>query len=333
MNKRTSLFSFNTVKIPRKYDRELFICLVIVLAANLWVGVMGARGRLFAGNPVVLIDKLIKQMEEKHDTWLVGNSTLHGGVDEEMLKNQGVDCVKLVLGGSTLKAMVALTLRGLDRTSHPPKSIVVFISKDDLNSKGKRSQTSKKYFTAIKGHSLADELLFSIPVHSYRYSVRKFLKNKLGSLVKIGKDILFKKKTKPQNANPGSEKWKVYSAGFDDIRLNRLGKNFTLDIKSLEILARKCSPKNIDLYLVVVPMSPAVFYWQKKNIPDTPWSGIIASIKNKCTQNDIYLLDHSNALPSTSQYFVNSDHTKIAGRDKWTPRLIVDLKALFEKRL
>ena len=150
MTPLSSIFSFNTLCLKPWIPWSVLTALALFAGAELVVRRAVASHRLH-------VDASARQLIEDHrkavahntaSVWLLGNSTLGYGVDEKLLA-RGTRSVLLKLphGSATVMASAKLLEYYLGAANHPPKQVVVFLTKDDLNLHGYRAVVSSEYET------------------------------------------------------------------------------------------------------------------------------------------------------------------------------------------
>ena len=84
------------------------------------------------------VERQVSQLEEAEAVmWLVGNSTLAEGVDVQDFNHRtGAGGIRLVHGSATLRASAAMLEYYAGRLTRPPREVLVFLLKDDLNANG-----------------------------------------------------------------------------------------------------------------------------------------------------------------------------------------------------
>ena len=332
-----SIFSFETLRLPKRLSKAWTLATVIVIAASLFVQYLGDRNKMLPSNPKGLIAKYLADLHGDYDLWLLGNSTLANGVDEELLGTlTGKTLIKLPMGSATLNAQVQLAWKALAHAEHRPRTIICLISKDDVNANGHRARISADYIGAMsRPAKLYDRVTHILPIHAYRYSIRDLPKGLMRTVYRTAKRR-FPKEGSPapvvstQNDDGGDKLYRDLSSDFDSEYLSALGQDYALDsegLKQLTDLASQCNRSAVALAIVHPPVTGAILRWQDKYAPQLPWSGVQERIADEANRAGVVVMDFTNALPSTEEFFKDVYHLNARGREKFTTLLAARLNA------
>src|SRR5262249_47479559 len=136
MSIRSSIFSFETLTLPRRPAPGWVFAIVLLLTAE-----VGARLCLHWGlltrdmpGPELMIEMSeAKTKETPHEIWLMGNSTLEA-IDPEMITRiAGRDAVRLPHHAAAVRASAVTVDYLLSHTVYKPATVVLFVWKDDLS--------------------------------------------------------------------------------------------------------------------------------------------------------------------------------------------------------
>lgn len=320
MKSHSSIFSSNTLDLEWKLPAGAALAISLVVAANTWAYFAEKNGILYSSIPRQMIENSISTLSQSDAIWLLGNSTLAAGFDEKLLQENIAESNAIIeLGSATLETTIRLSEIALQSDGKKPKKIILFFTKDDLNQNGSRADASKSYHQAIDSPSLYEHVALAFPVYSTRYAITDKIRNGIAS---IGLRFTAKK----VNNKPDKKTYKDLSTRIDTTYLLNLGRNYKpadIDFSTLGELAKS---NNISIYLVAPPVTTAISKWQSRFAPKYTWPSIIQSITEKAARADISVLNYTNLLESTTQYFKDTYHLNNKGAIIFTKQLILDTK-------
>jgi hypothetical protein len=149
MTRLSSIFSSSTLRGTFWPGRAAAMALLLVAAAEFGARRIAPSIRLeeSVASFDLWADHLARELGRRRpDTWLIGNSTLHYGVDTERLNSEpGASVMALPFGSGTLAGETAMLDYFLRRTRLRPRHVVFFLTKDDLNRGGLRADVSRTY--------------------------------------------------------------------------------------------------------------------------------------------------------------------------------------------
>jgi hypothetical protein len=195
-----------------------------------------------------MIDDAINKLTEADGIWLLGNSTLAAGINEDIVSVKvGAENAIVELGSATLEVTIRLADIALEASDKPPKKIILFVTKDDMNKLGSRASSSASYLEAMDSPSLYEKLATMIPIYSCRYSIRDHLRKTISDDA-----IGLLKSLKPAHAADESGVVKAAYMPLSDVEdstyLYKLGKNYTpfdLEFSRIADAARLKGSKSI----------------------------------------------------------------------------------------
>jgi len=127
--------------------KATLLALLVLVAAEVGVRYRKAQSDSIFGHSFVFQFHRYEQMVQAtpQDIWLIGNSTLAAGLDEPAFEAAtGLSTAKMPHGSCSLAGYAALVDYYLDR-GPAPKRLVIFITKDDLNLRGLRADSTEQY--------------------------------------------------------------------------------------------------------------------------------------------------------------------------------------------
>jgi hypothetical protein len=313
MTRLSSIFSFETFRLRPWFPKATIAALLLLAGAEVAArhAVKTQKLHVDPSGRQLLADHRNAIKRNQGDIWLLGNSTLGYGVDEKLLATRtGTHLLKLPHGSATVGASAKLLNYYLDLAPHPPREVVVFVTKDDLNLNGYRAAVSAEYETLCKDPMRKpQEFLMLWQARSHiadriEETVQRVLHH--GKKVKLApaKDPFFDGKIAP-----------------DDEMYTRLIKNFQMDptaIANVADAAHRHGVKNVAI--VLVPCTDVYARFHDKLVPQQPYAKLRSDIADQCASAGIKFYDFGD--PSTAyREFYDGYHLNDAGAARFTVKL------------
>ncbi len=323
MKLRSSIFSSSTLSIESRIPAGATLAIILVVIANVWAYHAEKNGELYTSIPRQMIDNSIEKLKNNSTIWFLGNSTLAAGFDKNMLPDGIKNSSAIIkLGSATLETTVHLSEIALQNNGKKPEKILLFFTKDDLNQNGARAQASKAYHQAINSPSLYEKIASMVPVYSTRYAITDKLRNSLASIALVKKTKASNKKHRKDNL------YKDLSKQIDTTYLLNLGRDYKPAYIDFSRIGKFAKNNNITIYLVAPPVTASISRWQAKYAPDYPWKSIMKNITHNAKNAGITVLDYTNTLKSTTEYFKDAYHLNSKGSKIFTEHLLSDINSL-----
>ncbi len=183
MTSRSSIFSFDTLSLPRTFPVATAFAICLLLACELGARALVATGHLEEDKSLrlTLVTRIKEIKAQKPPVWFLGNSTLDWGIDAPALsKMLNVPIYKLPHGSATVNSSAAMLDFYIKQTGIKPKLVVVTVTKDDFNPNGSRAKISQAYLDVANQNAVptGDFLM----LRSARASIRDKVTDGIDSL-------------------------------------------------------------------------------------------------------------------------------------------------------
>jgi len=246
--------------------------------------------------------------------WLCGNSVLAYGVDTDRLAAATGDTASIALpfGGATFAGDVAMLSYFLRRAPQPPREVVFILTKDDLNSAGERSYTSKKYleYDTLRGITLDRVLRLA----GSRSTIANTVKSKL-----LGRNTAAAR-------NPSENAFDGIVTPEKAEFMCRLAKNYTFDDGAFKDLCVLADRYGFSVVIVMAPVSRAYLDFHATACPDAPSvADIHARIAADAEPLGFRFIDLSEFAPDDYSNYADPYHLTALGRDRFTDALAREL--------
>lgn len=321
MKLHSSIFSSDTLSARWRIPAGAALAIFLVSIANVWAYFAEKNGILYTSVPSQLIENALDELSNNNGIWLLGNSTLAAGFDENVLnETQKRNSAIIKLGSATLDTTVHLSEIALQADSAKPDKIIIFFTKDDLNQNGSRANASKSYHQAMNGAGVYEHFASLIPVYSTRFAITDKLRNAIASIV-AGR----KAEAESSISTRKQSRYRDLSKKVDSTYLLNLGKDYTpidIDFSRLGQLAKTHETK---VYLVAPPVCSAVADWQKRYAPQYSWQSIVSKVTVDASNYGIRVLNYTDLLESTTEYFKDVYHLNSRGSRAFTNHLLNDI--------
>lgn len=354
MSRLSSIFSSETLRVAPRFPAA--VCLAVLL-----LGLAEVGARVLHARDGVREDASLEQtvqrgvgriLERQPPVWLVGNSTLDKGVDEDVLKEMlGQNLVRLKHGSATVRASVTMAEYYMRETGRVPETLILTVSKDDMNANGERDRQSKKRYD---NYSLRSAL--RLKRWSMLLRTRKSLDGELSwrRVLRRADEELWSKWGEAHRdaaaavdpvATDGNPEDIVAAAevGGDasDIKVfdgkpipddhewvGKLAKNYAPDLEAFRELDGLRKRHGIRRVIVVfMPITDRSLQWHDRRFPYVTWNDVCATASATLAGLDIPLWDYSQ-IYSDYSLFGDTYHMNANGKAAFTKRLGERLKPL-----
>lgn len=317
----SSIFSFETLRGPWRVPRGALLALALLAMGELAARAL-LRGRE-ASDPTLraLVDGQRARLEaEKPALWMLGNSTLGHGVDEDAFRRaSGRSAIKLNHGSATVRGSAAMLAYYLERCGARPERVLVMLTKDDLNANGVRAQASRTYV------DYGDTAPAPAQVPLRLWAARSRIRTRLAIL-----SMNLFRAAWPDRAGAPFADGVVTMSGKrltdapippDDPWFHALARDFTPDYDALAELAKVCRRHGIDdVEVVLLPITPAALAWHDRAVPALPFARLRRDLARACAANRLAFLDLGDP-PADLAHFRDYVHLGDLGRRALTARL------------
>lgn len=318
MTRLSSIFSFKTLKLKPAVPRAVLVALLVVACVEGAVRYRHAQRDSHFGHSFVFLIRDYEQQtnESGADTWLLGNSTLAASIDEPMFEElAGIDSVKLPHGSCNLAGYD--TLLGYYLAQAPaPKRLIVFISKDDLNQAGLRSELTQQYL------DFADESGLR-PSHWLTLS---FDREALRQEAADGIDALYsavrgQTTAKSQRFDVSTIDTTVFNPDkpLDEVyNLREAVRDWSYNEESLRSIVSRARRYGIDeVAVVILPVTDALAEMHDRYVPGQTYEEVRAKTREICRAIGVPCLD-LGVGSSQHALFYDAFHFNAKGRQVLT---------------
>ena len=281
-----------------KMPRAVILCLCLVFTAEIAARMMVRTGRLEQDNSLQknIEDNLYALKQYQPRVWFMGNSTLYFGIDQKQLsKDLGLQIIKLVHGGATMRGSAAMLDFYLGEASFKPEYVLLLITKDDLNPNSIRVINSQRYLQAMTWRK------YLLLHYSYLRSIR-------GRIYRIIASLWSRLFIKQKDLESWREKYVIIKVSFDsDTSIERMMKNYTIDTDGLLFFLDVCRQYGIKhIGIILLPISEEYRKRHDREFPREPYEKIRDTIDRICRMKGITYIDLGDPLPK--DYFADFYH-------------------------
>ena len=323
MNCLSSIFSFKTLRIQGAIPKAGLTCFAIVFAAEILVREGLRRGLLAVPKDLENVTGEYERaiLAKKPGLWLLGNSTLHSGIDVGSLEAEfggRIAMVSLSHGSATLDASAAMLKHYSRATGSVPEQVVLIIGKDDLNLSGHRAENSRRYLTYRRGGVVRKLEDFPALSHAGRSITSQGLS-------------LFKKRLARVvgSVSERNDMSLIYHGEMTpevETLLRSLARDYTFDFgafQNLAVLQRELKIKAVSV--VLLPCTDRYVEFHDLTNPKIPYATVRKEIRDTCRLHGFSFLDLGDP---TAQHGLFSDpyHPNTKGRDVITAHMKVWIK-------
>ncbi|HEX8524340.1 MAG TPA: hypothetical protein VF669_18945 [Tepidisphaeraceae bacterium] len=314
MRRLSSIFSFSTLRAPRRVPKALLLTVALLAMAAAGAQVAVRRGLL---KPDPSLHSLIGGYRSDlkahdYDVWMLGNSMLEWGVDPaEFEKLTGEKCVVLAHGSSTPRASVVLLRYYLRNTRHRPKSVLLFCAEDDTNRNGIRAEESQRYLDYIERKEKPTPLERAA-LYSARNNLSAALARPFGGIASLP---VWRKhsRTGDEEYDPGDTEDIGVSAFAQ-----KLLKKFKYDDGVVEELAATAKQFLIPhVAVIVVPTTAVNAKRHDKLVPYFTCAQLRAYLANTCAKYNVPFMDPGEPSKLYCN-FRDAYHLNDTGRQRYT---------------
>lgn len=322
MKSRSSTSSSRALELPRRVPAAALLAALIVLAAEGASRLAVARGwvRPVAGIEVHVDMQLGDLLERGPDLWFLGNSTLAYGLEMPLDGPcEGVHAAKLTHGSATLAASTRMLRHYVEQGAGPPSAVLVFLTKDDLNTNGYRAEKSRRYEAIGNGPSLdLDDVIMLSAIRSRLAELPKVVYARARRAI-LGASA--ESHPKPQHfegrpIDPG-DGW--YGA---------LARDFSVEWSDFAALGETCRDLGIPV-AGVVWMPTTIPYREFHDALDVPvgFASLRTLAREACSRSGLLFVEV--AVPEDAYHlFRDAYHLNDRGREYFTPRFCELLRRL-----
>lgn len=336
MRRRSSIFSFKTLRGPRRLPSGWLWAVVLVVLAEVGARALVAQGVLrrrpaLAESVVTMRAQIARQ---PYDLWLFGNSTLGAGVNSEILAADLGQSV-LVVGhvGASARSLAVLADDYFARAEKVPQAAVLFVYKDDLNPHGSFAAGAQDYIRAATGRPGLGEWFALRGIRGDLES--KLLRLDWKSLLP-GQTAHAGGTSTPSTEGAGGvlqpvlpEADAVYDGQIsrkDERRLAATLARFAVDRDAIQLFADTCRKHGVgSARVVMLPVTDVIIRYHDTHVPHLPFATIRAEVRDACTVAGVDFVDLAEPQ-SDYRYFGDAIHVNEAGRAWLTGQLSTRLR-------
>ena len=314
-----SIFSFDTLTGPWRSPKAAILALVLFASTEFVVRAQLATEHIATDPSLWSLarEHRLEIDERRPQVWLMGNSTLAYGIDVDSLRREtGQKLVAISHGTATARASSAMLAHYLRLSPKVPETVVLFVSKDDLNMSGSRAHASRRYhrFDSLFGWQLEDLLR----TYAIRSRVRSELLLTLRNVLRgvTGREpVVPTGRTSHTNGKPATFEPKL-------AQLSRLSVNYSLDRGAIQTFVSVCRRHGVQR--IAVWMVPVTRYYEEfhdKRNPNLSCEAITLEVENACRQHGVRFVSDAHFF-SDLAHFRDPYHLNDAGRAEFTKRII-----------
>jgi hypothetical protein len=238
------------------------------------------------------------------EIWLIGNSTLHYGVDAGRMQSEGgASVMALPFGSGTLAGETAMLDYFLRRTRARPRQVVFFLTKDDLNSGGLRADVSRTYLKYGTWRGIDMGRLFRLD------DIRKTLLNRL----RTAEGTVESPSTFEGHLTAGASRY-----------LSELIGRFSFDVSAFPRLEELAKEKGIRITLCLMPVTDVYVDFHDRHVPEISSGDMIRQMAALCERHGLGFHDFTAWAPRQYDWYRDPYHLNEAGREAFT-RQVADL--------
>ena len=271
-----------------KIPRAVILCLCVVFTAEMAARMMVRTGRLEQDKSLqkLLEDNVSYLQQKRPRLWLVGNSVLEFGIDQNQLsKDLGLATINLCHGGATVRGSAAMLDFYLKEVSYKPEYVMLVISKDDFNPNGAGARTSETYLRLMPRWGKYKKN------YSWLRSVRGSIYNKI---LMLWSRVFVIKEGLPS----WREKYQSVKIDFDQQEFARaMMKNYIFDSEGLMFFSEICRHHGINNPgIILLPITADYVAWHNREFPAMTYPAIRNSLREICRTLGITLIDLGDPL-------------------------------------
>lgn len=245
---------------------------------------------------------------ETPEVWFVGNSTLDYSLDEKQWSSQtGVTSIKMPLGGATVRATLSMLEYYVNTSAQKPKTLILFITKDDLNTNGSRAKNSITYI----------ERSWDVPWYDTMITLRmcqKSIRNLFGTLI----SDLGKQYRNQSTTNTSIATFNGIDLDLEDTHLKGLSNSYQVDVGIVEMLSQKTSHLGIQRVLIVFPpVTKQYDNWHNRHYPSVTIDKVFNDLEIGLQKNGFTILNYRSYFNEPA-LFRDSYHLNELGKKKFT---------------
>lgn len=308
MTRLSSIFSFSTLRTSFWPGGAVVAAVALIAALELGIRFYAPRTSWRSGFPSfdLLVDHYRYRLATtRPDVWLMGNSTLAGGVDVEQLTTASGRAIQaLPVGSGTLAGQTAMLDYFLRRSPVPPTQVVVCLTKDDLNARGGRADVSARYLEYDSWRGLTVDRLFRLD------DVRTTW------LRKLRESLLPKPVSTPQAA-PAHFTGQL--TAFASNTLDQLARDFTFDSPAFPRLEALSKQYRFRTTICLLPVTDVYLQFHDRRYPQQSFDSIVNRVGALSRNHGFDFYDFSRAAPRQYERYADNRHLNETGRAWFTP--------------
>jgi hypothetical protein len=344
----SSIFSFETLKLAPRFSAALVMALVLLGICEVTARVLYARGDLDEDASLhKVVRRNIEQLERtKPEIWLVGNSVLARGVDEDLLRRElGIGIARLRHGSATARAGVVMSDYYIRRTGLKPRALLLLMSKDDMNKNGERHNRSwKRYYTyrlraalGLARHSMLyrtrlnlgeqlswENVLEDVDERQRQAWNRAHRDAGMTPAALVNEEDVFAARRADDDGSAG----RVFDGQpmpDDDPWMIGLARQYEADLDAFVLLKEVARRHDIPYVgVILAPITNRNTEWHDRRFPHLPWSGIREELARILADLDIPFWDHADQFTDHA-LFGDSYHLNESGREIYTRHLVKEM--------
>jgi hypothetical protein len=329
MKRRFFTFNSETLQTSRLYSRALVLALVVLLGLEIAVRVLVARGLLPKDDSLdILVERQTRAVvEQKPQVWMLGNSTLAWGVDEELLgRITGRSVMKIMHGSASVEGSAAMLGHYLSRAPVRPRLVILCLTKDDLNAhpRSTRQSLSRDYLQFQWRAFLPSNWLY---LRACRRGLVERLSWQKGLLFHARNHWLALRGLPPMEraAPPAPRDHEFRYDGSpippEDAFYTRLAWGYSMRPKAFEKLARASDGDgNPRVLVLMMPVTSSYVEWHDARHPETPHRTVVSRVEEWCAANGLLFMDMSRVF-SDPGLFQDPHHLNAFGKEQFTELL------------
>lgn len=315
MTRLLSIFSFNTLAIRPRVPRTLLVALLVVAAVEAAVRYHRAQQPGEYGHSLVWMIKDYEQATQAKPAgaWLLGNSTLGKGIDEQAFESlAGIDAVKMPHGSCNVRGYDELLGYYLEHAPAPER-VIVFINKDDLSSHGPRAEITAGYLDFVNESALRPShwLTLSFASTQLREAGVKRFDAAYSSI--LGQDTAAAQQSDRPSPDAMVFDPKVKPVGENEI-LSGVVRGWSYDEQSLRSIVERANQHGVrEVAVVLMPCTDALAAYHDQHLPEQNYTQVRERTRELLESMGVRCLDLAVATDRHDLFF-DSYHLNATGR-------------------
>jgi hypothetical protein len=311
-----SIFSFDTLRLPRLVPLSWLLAFLLVVLAEGTARVLLHNGVLkHTGSLKGLIEgNLASLLESPAEIWLVGNSVLAYGIDEQYLSgNFDIDTAKLCHGSATVRGSAAMLDYYLQRLEYRPSLLVILVTKDDFNVAGDRAVNSQAY---IEYTTWKSTVRYCCTLRSARRSIYE----RIVAMAPLTQTAMI----------TGAVNDKTFDGTVNEEWIDRLARDFRIDTTAFHKIESIRKRYGIDrIAVVLMPVTDVYAEWHDRHFPDNSYNDLRNWLMATCKNHRFDLIDMGEPL-TRYDVFSDSYHLNESGKELFSQVLCRKIAPVLE---